>query len=127
MKIDLAAAAAKGIGKPARQFRREIAVIGGNQPGDRNPRGFAEQRGCGEQRLRRADLTRRVIGMAAAAGGKGDDGRDNVRALMRQRQRAPAAGRMADDDRAVLTDKRLARMNSCAKAIWAAVARAARA
>ncbi len=46
--------------------------------------------------------------MAATAGSKGDDGRENVRALMRQRQCAPSAGRMADDDRAVLSDKGLA-------------------
>ena len=107
-KINLAAGTAKGVGEPARQLRRKITVVRRHQPGHRRARILAEERGGGDQRLRRANLIGNIVGMAATAWGKGDDDRDDVRILMRQRQRAPSAGRMADNDRAVLPDERLA-------------------
>ena len=67
MKIYLAARSGEGVGELAREGRREVAVIGGNQPGDGNACMRAEfARRC-EQRMRRADLVWKIIGAAAAA------------------------------------------------------------
>ena len=62
--------------------------------------------------MRRADLVGQVVGVAAAAGREGDDGRDVFRVLAGQRQRAPGAGGVPDDDHAVRPDKGLLAQHS---------------
>ncbi len=62
--------------------------------------------------MRRADPVLEIIGVAAAARREGDDGRDRLGILACERQRAPAAGGMADDHRAILPDEGLLRAHS---------------
>src|SRR5439155_2176783 len=56
VEIHLAAAIAERIRKLLGKGRRKIAVIGGDQPGDRRFRGLAEFARRGLERMRRADL-----------------------------------------------------------------------
>ena len=60
-----------------------------------------------EQGMRRANLVGKVVGVAAAAGRKDDDGGDFSRIGIGQRQRAPSAGGVADDHRAIAPDEGL--------------------
>src|SRR5580692_11736850 len=57
--------------------------------------------------MRRANLVGKVVGVAAAAGRKDDDGGDFRRLGTGQRQRTPSPGGMADDDRTVAPDEGL--------------------
>ena len=125
-KSTLSAAAAERVGQLPRQRRREIAVVGRHQPCHRHARAFAELGRGRNQRVRRADLIGEIVGVAAAPGREGNDGGDALRVLAGQRQRAPGAGRVPDNDRAVLPDEGLPAQIFSAEAIAAAVARPAR-
>ena len=121
-EVDLAAAGAEGVGHLPRQFGREIAVIGRHQPEHRHPRVLGELGRGRNQRVRRADLMGRIVGVAAAARREGDDGRDHLRVLGGERQGTPGAGGMPDHDGAVRPDKGLPAQIASAALIESAVA-----
>ena len=91
-----AAAASESVGQLPRQLGRKIGVVGRHQPGHRHARAFAEFGRRRDQRVRRADLVGKIVGMAAAPRRECDDGRDALRVLAGQRQR-PGAGRVPDE------------------------------
>jgi hypothetical protein len=103
--LDLATGRVKRVRQSARQFGGEIGVVGGDQPGYGHARRLAE-RGCGgNKRMRRANFVLAVVGMTAAARRKSNDRSDLARIARSERQRAPAAGGMADHDRALRPHK----------------------
>ena len=96
MEVGAAAAQPKGVDQTLRQLRRKVAVVLGVEPQRRDARLLAELPRRRDQPVRRAVAAGFAVDAAAAARRERDHRLDRRIVLARQRQRAPAAGRLAD-------------------------------